>query len=43
MTIRTITPYLSFDGDAAEAIEHYVTHLGAEVDRHRRLEAAFRG
>lgn len=31
MTIQSTTPYFAFDGDAAAAIEHYATHLGAEV------------
>ena len=32
MPVTKITPYLSFDGDAHAAIEHYKTHLGAEVE-----------
>jgi PhnB protein len=32
MSLKTVTPYLNFNGDAAEAIDLYVRALGASVE-----------
>lgn len=32
MSIKTLNPYLNFDGNAAKAIQHYERTLGAQIE-----------
>jgi PhnB protein len=37
MAIKQINPYLNFDGDAAKAVKHYESALGAKVESMQRF------
>ena len=38
MSLKTVTPYLNFNGNAAEAIDLYVRALGASVEFQQRFK-----